>query len=117
MYALTIIVAALGLATASPTSDFSPRQVAAVASVDRYAGAGCRGTICNKAGSGDLHAGCNAITDACQASLRLNYANAGCKVAIWTDATCTSVNQFANVTITGECYALGPPIKGISVTC
>ena len=79
MYALTIIVAALGLATASPASDFSPRQVAAVASVDRYAGAGCRSTICNKAGSGDLHAGCNAITDACQASLRLNYANAGCK--------------------------------------
>jgi hypothetical protein len=40
---------------------------------------GCTGTICNKAGSGDLHAGCSAITDSCQASLRLNYANAGCK--------------------------------------
>jgi hypothetical protein len=79
MYALTIIIAAIGLATASPASEFSSRQVAAVASVDRYAGSGCTGTICNKAGSGDLRAGCNAITDACQASLKLNYANVGCK--------------------------------------
>ena len=38
-------------------------------------------------------------------------------VAIWTDATCTSRNQFANVTTPGDCYALGPNIKGISVTC
>jgi hypothetical protein len=79
MYAITLLIAALGLATASPASEFSARQVAGVASVDRYAGGGCTGTICNKAGSGDLHSGCNAITDSCQASLRLNYANPGCK--------------------------------------
>jgi len=88
MYALTIIVAALGLATASHATDFSPRQVATVASVDRYAGGGCTGTICNKAGSGDLHAGCNAITDACQASLRLNYANIGCKGGYYLSSPC-----------------------------
>ncbi|CAN9399550.1 unnamed protein product [Alternaria alternata] len=117
MYALTIIVAALSLATASPASDFASRQVAAVASVDRFTGPGCTETICNIAGSGDLRAGCNAITDSCQGSLKLNYANVGCKVAIWTDASCTSVTQFANVTTPGQCYALGPPIKGISVTC
>ena len=79
MYALTIIVAALSLATASPASDFASRQVAAVASVDRFTGPGCTETICNIAGSGDLRAGCNAITDSCQVSLRLNYANVGCK--------------------------------------
>jgi hypothetical protein len=79
MYALTLLIAALGLATASPITPFSPRQVVAVASVDRYAGSGCTSTICNIAGSGDLHTGCNAITDSCQASLRLNYANPGCK--------------------------------------
>jgi hypothetical protein len=33
----------------------------------------------NIAGSGDLYPGCNPITDACQASLKLNYVNAGCK--------------------------------------
>jgi hypothetical protein len=33
----------------------------------------------NIAGSGDLFPGCNVITDACQASLKLNYVNAGCK--------------------------------------
>jgi hypothetical protein len=79
MYALTIIVAALSLATASPASDFASRQVAAVASVDRFTGPGCTETICNIAGSGDLRAGCNAITDSCQGSLKLNYANVGCK--------------------------------------
>lgn len=79
MYALTIIVAALSLATASPASDFASRQVAAVASVDRFTGPGCTETICNIAGSGDLRAGCNTITDSCQGSLKLNYANVGCK--------------------------------------
>lgn len=79
MYALTLLVSALGLATAAPSSNVEARQVASVASVDRYAGPGCTGTICNKAGSGDLHLGCNAITDQCTGSLKLNYANAGCK--------------------------------------
>jgi hypothetical protein len=79
MYALTIIVAALSLATASPASDFASRQVAAVASVGRFTGPGCTETICNIAGSGDLRAGCNAMTDSCQGSLKLNYANVGCK--------------------------------------
>jgi hypothetical protein len=79
MYALTLLIAALGLGTASPVTSLPFRQVAAVASVDRYAGSGCTSTICNIAGSGDLHAGCNVITDSCQASLRLNYANPGCK--------------------------------------
>lgn len=67
----------LGLAVAGP-SPLTPRQ-ATVASVDRYAGPGCTGTICNVAGAGDLHAGCNPITDACTASLKLNYVNAGCR--------------------------------------
>ncbi|KAH7412326.1 hypothetical protein DE146DRAFT_275797 [Phaeosphaeria sp. MPI-PUGE-AT-0046c] len=116
MYALTLLIAALGMVAAAP-SEISARQVAAVASVDRYAGGGCTGTICNKAGSGDLHAGCNVITGDCQTSLKLNYANLGCKVTIWTDSTCSSVRQFANVTIPGDCYALGPPIKSISVDC
>ncbi|OAL02309.1 hypothetical protein IQ06DRAFT_293000 [Phaeosphaeriaceae sp. SRC1lsM3a] len=116
MYAVTLLVAALGMVAAAP-SEISARQAATVASVDRYSGSGCLGTICNIAGSGDLHAGCNPITDACQASLKLNYANVGCKVTIWTDATCSSVRQFANVTTPGDCYALGPPIKSISVDC
>jgi hypothetical protein len=74
MYALTLLVAALGMVSAAPSSDFEVRQVTYAASVDRYSGGGCTGTICNKAGSGDLKTGCNAITDQCQASLRLNYA-------------------------------------------
>jgi len=133
MYALTFLVAAISMVSAAPSTDFEVRQVAAVASVDRYSGGGCTGTICNKAGSGDLKAGCNAITGTCQASLRLNYANAGCKgksrsmrcgmsmtdkwlVAIWKDALCKDATQFANVT-DSSCFALGPPILGISVTC
>ncbi|KAF2832489.1 hypothetical protein CC86DRAFT_280362 [Ophiobolus disseminans] len=116
MYALTLLIAALGMVAAAPSSDFELRQVASVASVDRYTGGGCTGTVCNKAGSGDLYAGCNAIEGACQASLKLNYANAGCKVAIWRDSLCKDTAQFANVT-SYDCYALGPPIKGISVTC
>jgi hypothetical protein len=79
MYALTLFVAALSMVAAAPSNEFEARQVVAVASVDRYAGGGCTGTICNKAGSGDLHAGCNAITDGCKTSLKLSYANAGCK--------------------------------------
>ncbi|KAF1936763.1 hypothetical protein EJ02DRAFT_447866 [Clathrospora elynae] len=117
MYALTIIVATLGLAMAAPAEVLNARQAVSVASVDRSAGSVCTGTICNIAGSGDLYPGCNAITDQCTASLRLNYANAGCKVTIWTNSACNSVNQFANVTSLSECYALGHPIKGISVTC
>ena len=79
MYALTFILTALSMVAAAPSTDFEARQIAAVASVDRYAGGGCTGTVCNKAGSGDLHAGCNVITGTCQASLKLSYANAGCK--------------------------------------
>jgi hypothetical protein len=96
MYALTILVAAIGTVSAAPSAEIDARQIAQVASVDRYAGSGCTGTICvqrpltlsswiqidhaqNIAGSGDLFPGCNVITDACQASLKLNYANAGCK--------------------------------------
>jgi hypothetical protein len=79
MYGLTLLIASLGLVAAAPSNDFEIRQVAAVASVDRYSAGGCTGTVCNKAGAGDLHAGCNVIEGACQASLRLNYANAGCK--------------------------------------
>ncbi|KAF2109987.1 hypothetical protein BDV96DRAFT_502043 [Lophiotrema nucula] len=114
MQYFTAFITALGLANAVPTYDLVVRQ--AIASVDRYAGPGCTGTICNIAGSGDLHAGCNAITDSCTASLKLNYAPTGCKVTIWTDSTCSSVGQFSNVT-SFNCYALGPPIKSISVVC
>lgn len=46
MYALTLIVAALGLAAAAPSNGFEVRQLPTVASVDRYAGGGCTGTIC-----------------------------------------------------------------------
>ncbi|CAO2650096.1 Nn.00g013880.m01.CDS01 [Neocucurbitaria sp. VM-36] len=126
MYALTLIVSALGFVAATPSRGFEVRQAPTVASVDRYAGSGCTGTICNIAGSGDLHAGCNAITDQCQASLKLNYKNANCKgefphrssisFTIWRDSLCKDTAQFANIT-SFDCYALGPPIKGISVDC
>jgi hypothetical protein len=33
----------------------------------------------NKIGLGDLYPGCNVISDLCTASLKLNYAGAGCK--------------------------------------
>tara|TARA_R110002003_G_scaffold117_18_gene10440 strand:- start:419 stop:694 length:276 start_codon:yes stop_codon:yes gene_type:complete len=79
MYGLALLIAGLGLVAASPSRGFEVRQAATVASVDRYAGPGCTGTICNIAGSGDLHAGCNVIEGSCQASLKLNYANPGCK--------------------------------------
>ncbi|KAF2681135.1 hypothetical protein K458DRAFT_310555 [Lentithecium fluviatile CBS 122367] len=116
MHTLTLLISTLGLTAAIPTSSFSSRQAAAAASVDRYAGPGCSGTVCNKAGSGDLHEGCNVISDACTTSLHLNYANTGCQVAIWTDAACSNVYFYANVT-SYECYQLGPPIQSISVTC
>lgn len=77
MYALTIFTSILGLVAASPIADLLPRQN--IASVDRYAGPGCTGTVCNIAGSGDLHEGCNVITDQCTASLHLNYAPDDCK--------------------------------------
>ena len=77
MHYFAAVLVALGFAIAAPTDDLIARQ--AIASVDRYAGSGCTGTVCNIAGSGDLHAGCNPITDACTASLRLNFAPAGCK--------------------------------------
>jgi len=80
MYTTALIVSALSISTAaSPLTSLSHRQAVQVASVDRYSGAGCTGTICNIAGSGDLYRGCNVITGSCQASLRLNYANSGCK--------------------------------------
>ncbi|KAH7123701.1 hypothetical protein B0J11DRAFT_436378 [Dendryphion nanum] len=115
MQYLTVIIAALGLVAAAPSKEIEARQ-ASIASVDRFAGPGCTGTICNKAGAGDLHAGCNTITGSCSSSLKLNYAPVGCKVTIWADSTCTSVTHFANVT-SYECYALGPPIGSISVDC
>ena len=151
MYATALIVSAISIAAAaSPLTSLSPRQAVQVASVDRYSGAGCTGTICNIAGSGDLYRGCNVITGSCQASLRLNYANSGCKgkkpcsflflllsvfiffgtlnpgvgmepdecvVAIFTDTACSTSKQFANLTTVGTCYALGDPIRSISVTC
>jgi hypothetical protein len=45
MYALTLLVAAIGMVAAAP-SEISARQLATVASVDRYAGGGCTGVIC-----------------------------------------------------------------------
>ncbi|KAH8723469.1 hypothetical protein GQ44DRAFT_774068 [Phaeosphaeriaceae sp. PMI808] len=113
MLTLSLLATTLTLAAASP---FTPRQIPAVASVDRYSATGCTGTICNIAGSGDLHAGCNPVVDACKKSLKLSYANVGCKVAIWTDNKCKNALHFANVT-SYDCYELGPPILGISVTC
>jgi hypothetical protein len=94
MYTFFMLLATIGMVAAAPSAEIDARQVAQVASVDRYAGSGCTGTICvrtstleashtdhlqNIAGSGDLYPGCNPITDACQASLKLNYVNAGCK--------------------------------------
>jgi hypothetical protein len=76
MQSLTLLLSTLSLTLAAPS--LSPRQNS-IASVDRYAGSGCTGTVCNIAGSGDLNAGCNFITDQCTASLKLNYAPAGCK--------------------------------------
>jgi hypothetical protein len=148
MQAFTFLLSTLSLAFAAPTTDASlSRRQQNIASVDRYAGGGCTGTVCNIAGSGDLKAGCNVITDQCTASVKLNYVPVGCKckfgfellfpggrrlwlygdgtssfwantitVTIWTDKTCSSVRQFANVT-TFDCYALGPPIGSISVVC
>jgi hypothetical protein len=46
MYVITLLIAALGMATAAPSVDIDARQVNAVASVDRYTGGGCQGTIC-----------------------------------------------------------------------
>jgi hypothetical protein len=46
MYTIALLIAALGFASAAPSSEFDARQVAAVASVDRYSGSGCTGTIC-----------------------------------------------------------------------
>lgn len=72
--ALSLILAAL--AGAAPLNE--ARQEVAVASVDRYAGPGCTGTVCNLAGSGDLYEGCNVVTGACTTSMKLSYANEGC---------------------------------------
>ena len=47
MYALTLLIAALGMVAAAPSNDFEARQLPTVASVDRYSGSGCTGTICN----------------------------------------------------------------------
>ncbi|RAQ99549.1 hypothetical protein DDE82_008139 [Stemphylium lycopersici] len=116
MYALTLILATTSLVSAFPASGYSPRQTAQVASVDRHTGPGCTGTVCNKAGSGDLWPGCNAITDACQNSVSLNYANAGCKLTIFTDSGCSSAES-VNVAGPGLCYDLRSPIKSIRVTC
>jgi hypothetical protein len=46
MYALTLFVAAIGMVSAAPSAEIDARQIAQVASVDRYAGGGCTGTIC-----------------------------------------------------------------------
>ncbi|KAI2474429.1 hypothetical protein Ptr902_05035 [Pyrenophora tritici-repentis] len=118
MYAAAIVVSALisSLSLTATASPLTPRQAVQVASVDRYTGAGCTGTVCNIAGSGDLYPGCN-VVNGCQASLKLNYANLGCKVTIFTDAACsTSQGQSATLTAAGQCVALGGPIKSISVT-
>ncbi|KAF5847573.1 hypothetical protein GGP41_000300 [Bipolaris sorokiniana] len=118
MHALTLLIATLGLASASPISHFlSPRSSAprnVVASVDRYAGASCTGKICNIAGSGDLVPGCNAITDDCVASLSLNYANKGC-----SDDKCKQEAGSVGLQTAGVCSALGAsmPFKSISVKC
>jgi hypothetical protein len=49
MYAFTLLVAAIGMVAAAPTTEINTRQIAQVASVDRYAGGGCSGTICVRA--------------------------------------------------------------------
>jgi hypothetical protein len=46
MYAITLLIAAFGMATAAPSVEIDARQVVGVASVDRYTGGGCQGTIC-----------------------------------------------------------------------
>jgi hypothetical protein len=46
MYVITLLVAALGMANAAPSRDVDTRQINSVASVDRYSGGGCTGTIC-----------------------------------------------------------------------
>ncbi|CAA9962465.1 hypothetical protein PTNB73_03366 [Pyrenophora teres f. teres] len=118
MYTTTLLISALVstlsfVATASP---LTPRQAVQVASVDRYTGDGCTGTVCNKAGSGDLYPGCHPVSG-CQASLRLNYANLGCKVTVFTDTACSaSKGKSAVLTSAGICVALGGPINSYSVT-
>jgi hypothetical protein len=49
MYALTLLITAVGMVAAAPSTEINARQVAQVASVDRYAGGGCTGTICVRA--------------------------------------------------------------------
>jgi hypothetical protein len=55
MYATTLLIAALGMANAAPSIDIAARQVNTVASVDRYTGSGCQGTICVSAASTPRH--------------------------------------------------------------
>ncbi|EUC36220.1 hypothetical protein COCCADRAFT_34375 [Bipolaris zeicola 26-R-13] len=123
MHAFTLVVATLSLASASPISHLffahssAPRDI--VASVDRYAGASCTGKICNIAGSGDLVSGCNAITDDCVASLKLNYANNGCSVKVFADDKCKHEAGAVGLQTAGVCSALADstPFKSIYVTC
>ncbi|EMD86443.1 hypothetical protein COCC4DRAFT_166815 [Bipolaris maydis ATCC 48331] len=123
MHAFTLLIATMGLASASPISNFlssrssAPRDI--VASVDRYAGASCTGKICNIAGSGDLVSGCNAVTDDCVASLRLNYANNGCSVKVFADDNCKQEAGSVGLQTAGVCSALAgsETFKSIYVTC
>jgi len=46
MYALSLLIAVIGMVAAAPSVDVEARQAVQVASVDRYAGSGCTGTIC-----------------------------------------------------------------------
>jgi hypothetical protein len=72
------IFTAFGLVGAAPTNEISLRQTVAVGAFNRYAGPGCTGFVCDIDGAGEVHAGCNAITDSCTASLSLAYLNPGC---------------------------------------
>jgi hypothetical protein len=46
MYAFFMLLATIGMVAAAPSAEIDARQVVQVASVDRYAGSGCTGTIC-----------------------------------------------------------------------
>jgi hypothetical protein len=46
MYTFFMLLATIGMVAAAPSAEIDARQVAQVASVDRYAGSGCTGTIC-----------------------------------------------------------------------
>ncbi|KAG4441367.1 hypothetical protein IFR05_003124 [Cadophora sp. M221] len=129
MYNLTTLLTTLLLASTALASHSARNAIRAPGDVagttDVWDDGGClsKDKIPNHfcAHNFDIIEGCKIVPAGCGKSLKVTALKSGCVATLWEDAACSNLKFFQEISWenhrVGECAALGPDVKSISVVC